>query len=245
MKFKILLILVGSILFLQSCATSPKMEAVSSSDQKMGYDGTIVSQKRHFISMSPYTQLEDRDVAEDKTLFMLVVENDGQDPLEISNDNISVVFQGNIEGWLSRRINVQHFDDFMDDVAEEYSNNEKEYIYDKLYDIKQQSEISSMMSSMSSDSSSSDSASTSSSSDTEMMFEELNEEIKRMRESNEMIQEALKEIVLQPQTIMPRSSCGGIVVLDTKDMTDDVTGSFYITISIDGEKHLFTFNRIL
>ena len=81
--------------------------------------------------------------------------------------------------------------------------------------------------------------------DTEMMIEELNNDIKRIRENNEMIREALKEIVMQPQTIIPNSSCSGIVVFDTSAMTDDMTGSFQVTVSLDGEEHRFTFKRSL
>ena len=134
MKLKILLILMGSILFLQSCAPTQvtKMSAVASSDQKVGHEGTITSQKKHFVSLSPYSEL---DVAKDKTMFMLVVENCGEDPIKIGYSNISAIFEGNNENRAFKRINVQHYDDFMNDLKEEYSNKEKRYIEKALEDI--------------------------------------------------------------------------------------------------------------
>ena len=131
----------------------------------------------------------------------------------------------------------------MDDLAKEFSNNEKKYIYDTLYDIKQQSELSSMLSSMNSDGSSSSSSSSDSGGSTESLIDELNNEIKRRRENNQMIRESLKEMIMQPQTIMPKSSCSGIAVFDTSDMADDVTGRFQVEVSLDGEEHRFIFKR--
>lgn len=131
----------------------------------------------------------------------------------------------------------------MDDLVKEFSNNEKKYIYDTLYDIKQQSELSSMLSSMNSDGSSSSSFSSDSGGSTESLIDELNNEIKRRSENNEMIRDALKEMIMQPQTIMQKSSCGGIVVFDTSDMADDVTGRFQVEVSLDGEEHRFIFKR--
>lgn len=248
MKLKILLILIGSILFIQSCAPALKMAAVTTSDQKVAYDGTIISQKKHLVSLSPYREL---DVAKDKTLFMLVVQNGGEDSINIDNGNISVMFEGNSEEWLSKSINVQSLNDFLDDLADEYSNKEKNYFYSKLNHIKSKLEIQSAMSGSSSslDSISSSSPRSSSSSSSgvddivEPMIEDLNYDIELMRANNELLRESLKEIVLKPQTIVPDNSYSGIVVCDTSAMDKDVQGNFQVTVSLDGEEHRFTFRR--
>jgi hypothetical protein len=255
MKGKIFLVLTGLILALHGCAKTVKMTPVTSSDQKAGYDGTITSQKKHFISLSPYSEL---NVAKDKTMFLLAVQNLGEVPLNISNDSISVIFEGNTENWASKRINVQSLDDFIDDLKIEYGNKEREFINSELEDIRikllmvsSSSSSSSSGSSSSSfsgsgSSSSSSSGSSSSSSDSESvetLIEDLNYDIDSMRSSNQLLRESLKEIVMKPQTIMPDNSFSGIVVFDTREMDKDIEGNFQIAVLVDSETHNFTFKR--
>jgi len=247
MKGKIFLVLMGLILALHGCAKTVKMTPVTSSDQKAGYDGTITSQKKHFVSLSPYSEL---NVAKDKTMFLLAVQNLGEMPLNISNDNISVIFEGNTENWASKRINVQSLDDFMDDLRIEYGNKEREFINSELDDIRikllMASSSSSSSSSSSGSSSSSSSGSSSSSSDSESvetLIEDLNYDIDSMRSSNQLLRESLKEIVMKPQTIMPDNSFSGIVVFDTREMDKDIEGNFQIAVLVDSETHNFTFKR--
>jgi len=230
MKAKILLILLGSTLFLQSCAPSLKMASVVSQDQKMGYDGTITSQKKHFVSLSPYTALKKLDLAKEKTLFLLSIENDGKDSIDISNKNISVIFDCVGKDRTTNIINIQQCDDFLSDLAKEYNINERKFIYKTLYDIKLDSE-----------SSSADSEST------EDKIKDLNDDIEIMRASNEQVQESMKEIVIksEPQTISPGDTLSGIVVCDTGYLNDKMEGNFQVIVSVDAEKHKFTFNRSL
>jgi hypothetical protein len=234
MKVKILLVLMGSILFLQGCASTVKMAAVTASDQKEGYDGTITSQKKHFISISPYTQLK---VAKDKTLFMVGVQNCGKEPINISNNNVSVIFEGNNnKDWASKRINIQSVDDFMNDLEKEYTNTEKKFIYSTLENIKLDSESSS---------SSSSSSSSDSFDSVETKIKDLNNDIITMRDSNDQLRSALQEIVVksEPQAIMPGDTYSGIMVCDTRDMNKEVEGNFKVVVSVDSEKYNFTFKR--
>jgi len=230
MKVKIFLILMGSILFLQNCAPSQitKIAGVASRDQKTGYQETITSQKKHFVSLAPYSELK---LAKDKTIFMMVVKNCGKDPIHISYANISVIFEGKSKNWVSKKINIQSFDEFMNDLKEEYSTYEKKYIKSALEDIKSNSESSS-----------------SAVSDSDSLADDmaiLKQHIETMRANNQLLQEGLPELDMKSQTITPGNSHSGIVVCDTRDMNEKVEGNFQVVVSVDGEKHKFTFRRSL
>lgn len=230
MKVKLLLIIMGSILFFQSCAPSQitKMAAVPSRYQKVGYQDIITSQKKHFVSMGPYTDMK---VAKDKTIFMLNIQNCGEDPISITYNNISVIFQDNSENRTLDKITVQTFDVFMEDLAEEYSTNEKEYIASTLEFLKINSE------SPSSEFSEFDSI--------EYDIMDLREGIEQMRTNNSLLREALDDFVVKPQTIMPGDSCSGIFICDTSEMDPETEGSFRVIVSVEREEHQFTFNRNL
>ncbi len=225
MNAKRLLILVGAALLLQSCAISPtvKMTSVASPDQKTGYDGTLTSQKRHFVSLSPYSAL---DFAKDKSMFILVVENDGEAPINISNEDISMISEQYGEGLTSKRINVQPFDDFIVDIEKEYNDNEKKFIYSTLYDIWYLSTNGIIDSETATD-----------------RLQDLKYDLEAMRRQNEVFREMLPGIFIKPQTITPDSSYTGIVAFDTGDMSSGSAGILQITVSIDGERHSFTFSR--
>lgn len=260
MKMKIVLLMIGALLLCQGCAQTVKMAAVASSGQKMGYDGTITSQKKHFVSLSPYTQLA---VAKDKTMFMLVVQNCGTAPINISYDNVAILFEDAVQKEVAKKIQVQSFDDFMDDLKKEYGNTEKEEIYDALEDIvyklesasassSSSSSSSSLGSSSSSSSSSGSSSSGSSSSDSENvaqevenMLDDLKYDVDIMRANNELLREALPEFTLRPQTIAPGDTYTGMVVADTRELSAEAGGDFQVVVSIDSEAHAFTFTRTL
>jgi hypothetical protein len=230
MKMKIFLILMSSILLLQNCAPSKvtKTAAVASRDQKIGYEGTVTSKKKHFVSLAPYTDLK---LAKDKTLFLLVIRNCGETPINISYDNVSVIFAGNSEKWASKRINIQQVDDFIKDLKEEYGNYEKKYIKSELESIKTDSESSS-----------------SAVSDSDSLKDEvadLKNKIVSMRAQNQLLQEGLPEFDMKSQTITPGDSSTGIVVCDTRDMTSEIEGDFQIVVTVDSEAHRFTFKRTL
>lgn len=230
MKVKILFILMGSILFLQSCAPSQiiKMKAVGSLDQKIGYDGTIVSQKKHLVSLTPYIKLDDTitnlGVAKDKIKFFLTVQNCGEESISIGYDNILVIFEGNRKDWISNKIIIQSSDDFMNDFEKEYNEKELKYIYSTLYEIYHLSLLNiGVMDKL----------------------EELKYDIEEMRLQNAVLREILPGIVMKPQTIMAGNSYSAIVVCDTRNLDPKIEGKFRIAVLVDGEEHRFTFNRNL
>lgn len=228
MKFKILLIFIGSILFFQGCAGSKmmKMTAVTSLDQKTGYDGTITSQKKHFVALSPHTKLNSTipnfNLSKYKTLFMMSVQNCGKEPFNISFDNIVVIFESNNKELASKRINIQSLDDFMNDFEKEYNDNEKEHIYSTLYEVY----LLSLADIVDMD-----------------KLEELKYDIEAMRWQNQVLRDMLPGVVMKPQTTMPGSSYSGIVVCDTRDIDSKIEGNFKVVVSVDGEEHKFTFKR--
>lgn len=243
--------LAGAVLFLSSCAPTQltKMSAVATSDQKVGYEGTITSRKKHFVSLAPYNEL---NVAKDRTMFMLGVQNFGDTPFDIGYGGVAVRFQDSAMSLPVKRINIQSYDDFALDVREEQSQKEKNYIRDELEDviIKLETSSSSFSSSSSSSSDSTSSSSSSSEDDTgeevEVMLEDLEMDIETMRANNQLLREALPAIVMKPQaTIMPGGSYSGVMVCDTRDLDEEMEGRFQLAVLVDGEEHIFTFNREL
>jgi hypothetical protein len=225
MKAKILLMLIGSILFLQGCATKVKMTAVASRDQKTAFDGTITSQKKHFVSLSPYNEI---DLAKDKAIFMVSIQNGGETPINITNDTISVIFEEIAKKENSDTINIQALDDFIDDLEEEYDNKEKYFIDTNLWGIKNDIEYKTP------------SPTTEELAD---LFEDLRTDIERMRLNNEMLREALPDFYIKPQIIMSGDNFSGIVVCDTSDIDSETVYNLRVFVSIDGEVHNFTFKR--
>ena len=233
MKANILLILMGTIIFLQGCATTPttKMEAVASLDQKTAYDGTIASQKRHFVSLAPYTKLNDAitkiKIAEDKMLFMMTVQNGGEDPINIGHDNLSVVFE-DVSKDQASNMDIQSFGNFIEDFNKEYNDNEKEYIYYELYEVWWLTDIGGMDEETALD---------------HMM--DLKYNIESMRRQYEVFQEMLPRFILKEQSIEPGDSYTGNVICSTQEPVTEIEGKIRVIVSIDGEEHRFTFNRIL
>ena len=253
MKTTILVLLLGAALLLQSCAPSrlTKMSAVASSDQKVGYEDTITSRKKHFVSLAPYTEL---NVAKDRTMLMLGVQNFGDKPFDIGYGNISVRFQDSGMELPVSSINVQSYDEFALDVREEQSAKEKKYIRDELEDVLITLYTYSSLSSTEDSTSEEDSSSSDSSFDTsdtteetvDMALDELEMDIEIMRTNNQLLREALPQIVMEPRvTIMPGGSYGGVVVCDTRDLDEKMEGRFQVAVLVDAEHHIFTFNRVL
>ncbi len=252
MKTTILVLLLGAVLVLQGCAPSrlTKMSAVASSDQKVGYEDTITSRKKHFVSLGPYTEL---NVAKDRTMLMLGIQNFGDKPFDIGYGNISVRFQDSAMELPISSINVQPYDEFALDVREEQSAKEKKYIRDELEDVLitlyAYSALSSTEDSTSEDSSSSDSSFDTSDTTEEtvdMVLDELEMDIEIMRTNNQLLREALPQIVMEPRvTLIPGGNYSGVVVCDTRDLDEKMEGRFQVAVLVDGEHHIFTFNRVL
>jgi hypothetical protein len=230
MKTKILLVLIGSILFLQGCATSTSQKisliAMTSRDQKVGDQETITSQKKHFVSLGPYTELK---LAKDKTIFMVGVKNCGKGPITLSCDNISVTFQENSGKGEPKKISLESLDDFLKEIKEEYSDNEKKYIKSKLESIQLDAESSS--------------SAVSDSDNLGDKVKDLKTRIETMRAQNQVIRERLPQFYLKSQAINPDNSYSGIVVCDAHTMNDKAEGNFLVAVSVDGEVHRFSFKR--
>lgn len=234
------------------------MSAVVSSDQKIGFEDTIISRKKHLVSLAPYTEL---DVARDKTMFMLGIQSGGDMPFDIDYDSVSVRFEDSGTTQTQSSIRVQTYEEFIDDLREEQRRSENRYIRDSLEDVIYKLQAaSSLSSSSSSDSSSSDSGSTtsgqdssSSSSDSldtvqydvEVMLDDLELDIESMRTNNQLLRDALPDIIMKPRTIMPGGAYSGIVVCDTRKLDENTGGRFQVAVLVDGEQHLFTFERQL
>lgn len=223
---------MGSILLLQSCATqtTTKMTAVASMDQKTGYDGTVISQKKHFVSLSPYPELDNAiteiGLAKGKIKFILTVQNCGEEPIDIGHENISMFFEDAVTDRASSIINIQSADDFMSDFEKEYYDGEKKFIYSTLYELWTLCKYGGMDSETST-----------------YEMQDFKYDIEDMRRQYEIFRETLPGVILRQQTIAPGNSYTGIMICDTRDLEPETGGKFRVTVSVDGEEHRFTFNR--
>jgi hypothetical protein len=230
MRVRAALLIICSILFLHGCATSTSQKisltAVTSRDQKVGDQETITSQKKHFISLSPYTELK---LAKDKTIFMVGIKNCGKAPITLNCDDISVTFKENSGNGDTKKISLESLDDFLKDFKEEYSDSENKYIKSKLESIQLDAESSS--------------SAVSGSDNMGDKVKDLKTRIETMRAQNQVIRERLPEFYLKSETIKPDNNYSGIVVCDTRTMNDKAEGNFQIAVSVDGEVHQFIFKR--
>jgi hypothetical protein len=199
---------------------------MSSRDQKVGDEETITSQKKHFISLGPYTDLK---LAKDKTIFMVGIKNCGKAPVTLSCDNISVTFEENSSKGALKKISLESIDDFIKDFKEEYSDSEKKYIKSKLESIQLDAESSS--------------PAVSDSDNMGDKVKDLKTRIETMRAQNQVIRERLPEFYLKSRIIKPDNSYSGIVVCNTRTMNDNAEGNFQIAVAVDGEVHRFVFKR--
>lgn len=228
MKIKILFLIAGAILLFQSCATTPTttISAAATQNQKVGYGDTIVSMKKHFVSFAPYTQLDEAvsniTIAQNKTKFMLTVENCGDDPIRFDYDQIAVVFEPKESETPSEVVGVQSWDDFIEDLDKEYDKSEKQYLYNELYEIQVLSEAEVDV--------------------TEKLMD-LKFEIEDMRRQNDVLQEMLPAVVMKSQQILAGKSYSGVLICDTSDLDSTVEGNFRIQVTLDGERHNFVFTR--
>jgi hypothetical protein len=229
LKIKLWLFLAGAML-LQGCATTstPTISAVATRDQKVGYGNTIVSTKKHFVSFSPYTQLDTAvsnvGLSRSKIKFMLTVENDGADPIDFSEYNISVVFTPDASDIKPTAISVQAWKDFADEMDSEYDKNERKYLYSKLNELYMESELGE---------------------DITEKLSDLVMDIESMRTQNDVIQEMLPAILIKQQRILPGKSYSGVVICDTSDLDAGLEGNFLIVAAVDNEEHRFVFRRAL
>ena len=216
MKIKILVILLGPLLILQNCAgPTVKITAVTGHDQKIYHDNEVTSEKRHAVSISYYKNLE---LIKSDTLFQIVVENRGEKPLFINNDNISVIFKGSSKGWTSKKISIQPLNEFMKDISDDYYYEEAEIIAHIITLLQLHAA-------------------------SEMDIEKAVNKVIDLRKSLSHVLNVIPTLILKPQPIKPHKSIMGIVACDTREIPEELEGHLQVALSIDGEDHKFTFSR--
>lgn len=241
MKIKIIFLLIGSILFLHSCTTSRIMKveitAVPAKDQKIGYEETVTSQKKHFVSLAPYSELN----VGNRMMFMLSVQNGGEEPIDISYDNISMIFQDSKGDPM--KISVQSPDEFINDFQRESRLTELIFLRSVLLAIK------GYLGGLSEQQSRQRAFSDYYLNDTVAVapFDagEKMKEFQIMRSQNQQIIEALPDFAMTPQAIIPGGNCTGVIFCDTRQMNPTIKGNLRITVSVDNEEHQFTFRRAI
>ena len=233
MKIKIFFVLMMSILFLQNCAPI-KIASVASSGQKRGHDGTVTSEKKHVVSLYHYTEIR---MAKDQTIFMVTIQNGGEAPINVSDDNITVIFEGDSEDWASKRIKIHSIDDFIKDLERNYIDDELRRI-EKLIRIHHETLLQLEKSEKDEGLNAKEIVSK-----YEFDFYNLLFKIQQMRKEIAQLKDIVSEVIMKPQFIMPDSSYSGILIYDTQDMDSKITGTFRIVVSIDGEDHIINFKR--
>lgn len=239
MKIKIYLMLLLSVILLQSCAGRIKTVAVPSLMQKVDYDGALISEKKHTVTLTHYTEFKH---IKHKIIFTLLVRNMGRKPLSISNENISIEFRGKDEVSALKKLEIQPLDDFMKDLEKDYFEEECRIISDIFRNIGSTAD-----SIKSQDTEKEGDAAKNRIESIVAMFDsrfyssvdDLDETI-RVYEQFEGI---VPPLVFKPQTIMPGRSVTGLIIYDTGDIDEKAEGEFNAVISIEGEEHKFIFSR--
>ena len=95
MKTRIILLLILSVFLIQNCAPKKRLQKIeitseASSYQKTGPEGELISEKKHVVSLSYYTEIK---MAQGKTMFRMTIENRGNEPVKIGYENVSVIFE--------------------------------------------------------------------------------------------------------------------------------------------------------
>ena len=251
MRIKLFIILLGLMFFLQGCSHKIKTVAVATSTQKTFYDGSIISENRHAVTLSHYDKIE---LAKDRTIFEVILQNRGNSPVNFSKGDISVTFEGNEENRTSKKIIIQSADEFIKYLEDAYYNEEIRKITDiirKVSRIADQAHETSIITNMSGGGSgggSTGGGGNDKSIEMQALMLESNlittvDKIKFMRKHIEQLKESIPDIIIKSKTIMPRGSYSGLVVCDTSEMTPETEGQFKIVVTLEGEKHEFTFER--
>lgn len=245
MKVKTLLISICSISFFYGCATTPEIKkvvtvatpflvATPAKNQKIGFEDTITSKKKNFVSLAPYTKLD----FSNKTMFMLSIQNLGEEPIDISCDNISVIFENDNKDGSAYPISVQSLGDVMNDFKNASRANELRILKGVVgpyvctnfagrsvlteeekwgFDITPNYD--------------------------EVDLHQGRMVLERMHEQNQQILEAMPDFILSRQIIMPSESYSGVVVCDTRQADSAMEGIFKISVSVEDDEHTFAFNR--
>ncbi len=234
MKIKIYLMLVLSTILFHSCTGSIKTTAVATSTQKMDYNGSVISEKKNVVTLTHYKEIEH---VKHKIIFNLLVQNRGEAPLSIGNENISVLFKENGMNEAAVKLEIQPLDDFLRDLEKDYFNEEIRLITDAFRKIPKTAD------------------------DIENAEEDYEKKMKadmfaaQFISNTDRLDDALKDYdryediipysVFKPQIITPGSSITGLIVCDTGEIDEKAVGEYNVVISIGGEEHKFIFSRSL
>ncbi len=228
MKHKIVLGIISAALIIQGCSSINKTgyKTVASMDQKTDPYGDVVSEKKHMVAVSLYRDME---YVKDKTIFKIIVENGGDNPLEISTSNISVIFRESGKNSTVKNIEIESLEDFIENIGHAFREAEKEKIRAILMKLKgaalSQTETSADMFALS--------------------FVRKVDNMEQEHERHEKLKHSMPEFLLQNQTIMPRKTATAIIPCDTHEITPETKGALEVTVSIDNEKHTFIFERVM
>lgn len=232
MRIKILLMLLLSVFLLQNCSSKVKIASVATSNQKQDYDGNIISEKKHVVTMSHYKAIP---LAKGKTIFLMLLENGSESPVKISKDNLSVVFEGASEGWTYKKIKILSYDEFSKDLERDYYNEETRLISDIIRRVD--------TTARSIENKENDGQKRNTASMFEIRLYNTVYTIENLHKHMKQLKGLLPDLVLKSMTVLPGESISVIVVCDTKDLPKELTGNFQVDLSIDGEDHEFTFKR--
>ena len=252
MKTKIILLLILSVLLTQNCAPKKRRQKIeitseASSYQKTGPEGELISEKKHMVSLSYNTDKKLNEMAKGKTILRMTIENRGNEPVKIGNENISIIFDWQNKERASKEIRIQTLDLFMNEleigqcIGEYYAinkvlnNNNKvdrkwihpfgmlgELTYMTMNEIPNKYEVLDGFG---------------------KMLEKTAENIEKTRTEFARHKESLPLIFLKSKTIMPGEVYLGIVACDTRGIEPQTKGNLRVVVSIDGENHEFTFSR--
>ena len=234
MKIKLYLMLLLSVILLQSCAGRIRTVAVPSLMQKVDYDGAVISEKKHTVTLTYYTEFKH---IEHKIIFNLLVQNRGRESFSISNDNISTEFIETDEDSAPIKLEIQPLDDFLKDLENDYFNAEYRIISNIFGDTERTADRVELM--QETDPEAAEGVAKMWASRFLFSIDDLDETI-RIYEQFEGI---VPPLVFKPQTIMPGRSVIGLIVYDTGDIDEKAEGEFNVVISIEGEEHRFVFSR--
>lgn len=239
MKIKTLILLILSILFSQSCTSTDAdkmaLTVIASSDQKTDPNGGVVSEKKHMVSVSHYREM---DFIKDKAIFKIIIENNGREPVKISNENISVTFKGKGMGGKFKNIHIQSLPEFMKNLDYDFHNDEKK----KINYLFRQAE---MTAKKIEDTPPIAHAKESIAESFVQKFILTVNKIELKREQFKKLEEIMPDFLLKEQTILPGSIINAIMACNTSEIGPEEIGNFEVIIFLDGEMHRFTFERYL
>jgi hypothetical protein len=229
-----------------------EMTAVASRGQEVvdnNGEEMVASQKRHLVLLSPYSEYS--HITRNKMMFMMYVRNNGETPICLNNDSLSVLFVEKGKDGNSYVIDIlgagKFVEDFRKEVAEYEFRAFKSASRDILDETRARADL--IHSSHSNSGNLSKSQISADYKANQEKFQEemdaLADESDRVREQNRKFFDGLQQTVMRQHTILPGSGRRSLVACDTGKMEKDKEGTVKVIVSVAGEVHEFTFERSL